>query len=264
MKRSTNAASPGRRPTSRPPRRCAAISSSRCTAAPRKRCAGRDSAAQPAARIYPHLENWQLSAHYEPAAGGRVGGDWYDAFTLRDGRLVVLLGDVAGHGLTAAGTMAQLRNVLRAHLFDGAAPDEALNRLNEFCVHLMPRTFATVIAARVDLDTGRVEAASAGHLMPFITNPASVAVPAPIELSPPIGVRGMTYAPSMFTIEPGDGLVMYSDGLVERRDSTIDEGLDRLSETLLAFGDSTASWISTVMASSDADDDVTIVTLRRL
>jgi two-component system, chemotaxis family, sensor kinase Cph1 len=212
----------------------------------------------------PTLEKWQLSAHYEPAAGGRVGGDWYDAFTLRDGRLVVLLGDVAGHGLTAAGTMAQLRNVLRAHLFDGAAPDEALNRLNAFCVHLMPRTFATVIAARVDLDTGRVEAASAGHLMPFITNPAQVAVPAPIELSPPIGVRGMTYAPSTFTIESGDGLVMYSDGLVERRDSTIDEGLDRLSEGLLAFGDSPASWISTVMASSDADDDVTIVTLRRL
>ena len=75
----------------------------------------------------PTLDNWQLSAHYEPAAGGRVGGDWYDAFELRDGRLVVVLGDVAGHGITAAGTMAQLRNALRAKLFVGTSPAEALN-----------------------------------------------------------------------------------------------------------------------------------------
>ncbi|MET0455409.1 MAG: SpoIIE family protein phosphatase, partial [Mycobacterium sp.] len=143
----------------------------------------------------PTLEGWQLSAHYEPAVGGRVGGDWYDAFELPDGRLVVLIGDVAGHGLAAAGTMAQLRNVLRAQLFTGAAPAEALNQLNAFCMHMMPRTFATVVAARVELGSGGVEAASAGHLMPYLVDAASTATPAPIELSPPIGVRGMTYKP---------------------------------------------------------------------
>ena len=79
----------------------------------------------------PTLASWQLSAHYEPAAGDNVGGDWYDAFELRDGRLIVLLGDVAGHGIAAAGTMAQLRNALRAQLFAGATPAEALNQLNE-------------------------------------------------------------------------------------------------------------------------------------
>ena len=99
-----------------------------------------------------------------------VGGDWYDAFELRDGRLIVLIGDVAGHGITAAGTMAQLRNALRAQLFAGAAPAEALNQLNDFCVHMMPGAFATVIAARVDLGSGQVEAACAGHLIPFLTN----------------------------------------------------------------------------------------------
>jgi chemotaxis family two-component system sensor kinase Cph1 len=102
----------------------------------------------------PKLENWLLSAHYEPAAGGRVGGDWYDAFLLRDGRLIVLLGDVAGHGITAAGIMAQLRNVLRAQLFTGATPAEALNQLNYFCLHLLPSAFATALVARVDLDPG--------------------------------------------------------------------------------------------------------------
>jgi chemotaxis family two-component system sensor kinase Cph1 len=211
----------------------------------------------------PTLENWQLSAHYEPAAGDNVGGDWYDAFELRDGRLIVLLGDVAGHGITAAGTMAQLRNAMRAQLFAGATPAEALTQLNDFCVHLVPGAFATVIAARVDLGSGHVEAASAGHLIPYLTNSIATAVQAPIELSPPIGIRGVTYAPSTFTVEPGHGLVMYSDGLVECRGESIDDGLDRLAQTLGRAGNASASWIWTAMASGSIDDDVTIVTLRR-
>ncbi len=211
----------------------------------------------------PTLDGWALSAHYEPAAGGRVGGDWYDAFELRDGRLVVLIGDVSGHGLSAAGTMAQLRNALRAQLFTGASPGVALNQLNDFCLHMAPGAFATIIAARVDLSSGAVDAASAGHVMPFITSAGREVVSAPIRLSPPIGVRGATYVSSPFSLESGDALVMYSDGLVERRDATIDDGLNRLAETLAHPQDLSATWISTAMASSETDDDVTVVTLRR-
>lgn len=212
----------------------------------------------------PTLRDWQLSAHYKPAAGDRVGGDWYDAFELRDGRLVVLLGDVAGHGVTVAGTMAQLRNALRAQLFAGATPAEALTQLNDFCVHLLPTAFATAVVVRVDLDSGLVEAACAGHLMPYVTNSVPVAVPAPIQLSAPIGVKGASYAPSAFTVDPGYGLVLYSDGLVERRGESIDDGLERLAKTLGGAGDVPASSIWTAMASGHTDDDVTIVTLRRL
>ena len=111
--------------------------------------------------------------------------------------------------------------------------------------------FATVIAARVDLGSGQVEAACAGHLIPFLTNSVPAAAPAPIELSPPIGIRGVTYAASTFTVEPGHGLVMYSDGLVERRGEPIDEGIDRLAETLGRAGDAPASEIWTAMASSN-------------
>ncbi|MDF2822799.1 MAG: hypothetical protein K0R68_207 [Mycobacterium sp.] len=211
----------------------------------------------------PTLEHWQLSAHYEPAAGDRVGGDWYDAFVLRDGRLIVLLGDVAGHGITAAGTMAQLRNALRAHLFAGATPADALDQLNEFCVHMLPRAFATVLAARIDLDTGLVEAASAGHLMPYVTNGGPRAVPAPITLSPPIGVNRMRYASSTFSIAPQHGLVLYSDGLVERRGESIDDGLERLAQSLGRDGSAPASQIWSAMAADYSDDDVTVVTLRR-
>jgi light-regulated signal transduction histidine kinase (bacteriophytochrome) len=211
----------------------------------------------------PILDGWELSAHYEPAVGGRVGGDWYDAFQLRDGRMIVLIGDVAGHGMTAAGTMAQVRNTLRAYLFTGAAPAEALNLLNDFCVHMVSRAFVTVIVARVDLDSGAVEAACAGHLIPFLAQRGGMAVPAPIRLSPPIGAVGMTYEASAFTIEAGQGLVMYSDGLVERRNEAIDDGINRLAEKLSRADDSTATQIATAMASNETDDDVTIVTLRR-
>jgi len=210
----------------------------------------------------PALENWQLSAYYEPAAGGRVGGDWYDAFELRDGRLVVVLGDVAGHGITAAGTMAQLRNALRAQLFVGTEPAAALNELSEFCDHLMPRAFATVVVARIDLQSGRVESACAGHLIPYLTNSVT-AFQAPIQLSPPIGLKNVTYAASTFTIEPGHRLVMYSDGLVERRGEAIDDGINRLKEVLTRPGDAPAPRIREVMEWGDAHDDVTIVTLRR-
>lgn len=209
----------------------------------------------------PSIPGWELSADYRPAAGGRVGGDWYDAFQLPNGRLIVLLGDVAGHGLPAAGAMAQLRNVLRSLLFTGSTPAEALGQLNDFSLHLMPRTFATVIAARVDVESGQVEAASAGHLMPYRTGP--VVEQAPVRLSPPIGVRGVQYAPSTFTIERGQGLVMYSDGLVERRDSTVDDGMARLADALGRTGDLSASGITKALASSETDDDVTVITLQR-
>ncbi|MEZ0342861.1 SpoIIE family protein phosphatase [Mycobacterium sp. pV006] len=210
----------------------------------------------------PKIDDWELSARYEPAAGGRVGGDWYDAFELRDGRLAVVLGDVAGHGVTVAGTMAQLRNALRAHLYGGAGPAEALHQLNDFCLHMVPGVFATVVVARVDLATGHVEAASAGHLMPYLTR-SGHARQAPIRLSPPIGARGATFYPSTFTIERGHGLVMFSDGLIERRGEAIDDGIDRLAELLGRHGDTPANWIWDATRTDDSEDDITIIALQR-
>lgn len=211
----------------------------------------------------PTLQDWRLSAHYEPAAGGRVGGDWYDAFVLPDGRLIVVVGDVAGHGVTVAGTMAQLRNALRAQLFAGAAPGEAVGQLNDFAVYMLPTAFATVLVVRVDLSSGAVEAASAGHLMPFLTDSAPTAVQAPIRLSPPIGVSTAKYTQSTFVIEPGRGLVLYSDGLVERRGEVIDDGIGRLADRLGGADEAPASAIWASMSASHTDDDVTIVTLHR-
>lgn len=211
----------------------------------------------------PELQGWELTAHYEPAAGERVGGDWYDAFELRDGRLIVVVGDVAGHGVTVAGTMAQLRNALRAQLFAGAAPAEAVGQLNDFCVHLLRSAFATVLVARIDLDSGLVEATSAGHLMPFLIDGSATAVSVPVRLSPPIGLSSARYTQSTFTIEPGHGVVLYSDGLVERRGEVIDDGMDRLARRLGECAEPAAYPIWATLASGQTEDDVTVVTLRR-
>jgi two-component system, chemotaxis family, sensor kinase Cph1 len=211
----------------------------------------------------PTVDGWDLTAHYEPSAGGRVGGDWYDAFRLPDGRFVVLLGDVAGHGVAVAGTMAQVRNALRAQLFTGADPAAALGQLNAFTVHMMPGAFSTVVVARLDLDSGRVEAASAGHLMPFLSQPDGPARTAPIRLSPPIGVREARYTLSEFAIEAGQGIVMYSDGLVERRGQAIDDRIEELAVTLGRMPGAQAAQVWEAMASGESDDDVTVVALHR-
>ncbi len=214
----------------------------------------------------PVLPGWDVSAHYEPAAGGRVGGDWYDAFRRRDGRLVVVLGDVAGHGLEAAGTMAQLRNGLRAHLFDGLAPEEALDRINRFSTNLLPGAFATAAVACVELGSGRVRAASAGHPMPFVVTPRAAGVaaqPAPIQVSPPLGVTDVDYVASEFTLPCGAGLVFFSDGLIERRDEGIDTGLDALAGALTQLGPVDAHAIWAQAARGDVADDVTVLALRR-
>jgi serine phosphatase RsbU (regulator of sigma subunit) len=99
-------------------------------------------------------------------------------------------------------------------------------------------------------------------LIPYLTNSVA-AFQAPIQLSPPIGLKNVSYVPSEFTIEPGHRLVMYSDGLVERRGEAIDDGIKRLKETLSRAGDAPASGIRAAMEWGDTHDDVTIVTLRR-
>ena len=99
-------------------------------------------------------------------------------------------------------------------------------------------------------------------LIPYLTSTSQPAVRAPIQLSPPIGVKGVSYKPSVFTLEHGHGLVIYSDGLVERRGESIDDNMDRLAEAVGHASHASASWIRTV-TSENTHDDVTIVTLHR-
>ena len=213
----------------------------------------------------PMVAGWQLTAHYEPAAGGRIGGDWYDALVLRDGSLAVVLGDVAGHGIGAAGTMAQLRNALRAYLIDGTAPELAVRRLNAFAVDTLPGAFATVVVTVIDRTTGMARGVVAGHPPPYLLAagggpPAT----APVVTSPPLGVRNARYRSREFEIPAGGGLILYSDGVVERRDEDIYDSMNRVGKLIGGLPPRpSAQQIFSSVGRSTITDDATVLALYR-
>jgi chemotaxis family two-component system sensor kinase Cph1 len=212
----------------------------------------------------PSVQGWTITAHYEPAEGGRIGGDWYDVVSLAEGMIAIVLGDVAGHGMPAAGTMAQLRNALRAYLLLTESPGMALANLNEFASLLLPGVFATAVVACVHTPTGRVSAASAGHLTPLLVAPGRRGSAVPMRTSMPLGVAEAKYVVSEFTIPAGHGLILFSDGLVERRGEDITVGLGRLASGLSSLGpELTAADIARLVGTTGTHDDTTVVSLYR-
>ncbi|MBI9115909.1 SpoIIE family protein phosphatase [Sanguibacter suaedae] len=209
----------------------------------------------------PTLDGWSLSARYLPADGGRVGGDWYDALLLPDGRLAVIVGDVAGHGLEAAASMGQLRNALRALIVQEGSPSGALTALDAIVRWTLPDQHATVLVAVVDLSTGDVEYASAGHLSPLLLGPGGTSAwPDPLG-SPPLGVVSVPTASRHATISAGGGIALFSDGLVERRTESIDVGVQRLQRSLAGRGGLDAAMGAAQEV--DAFDDATLLLLCR-
>ncbi|KMM47263.1 histidine kinase [Cellulomonas sp. A375-1] len=176
----------------------------------------------------PHVEGWQLHARYVPAPGGQVGGDWYDALELPDGRIAVVIGDVAGHGLSAAAAMGQLRNSLRAFLLRGDGPADALRWTDVVARRTMATDMATVVVAAVDQATGEVEVSIAGHPRPLVLDAVGGAELLEVSVDRPVGVGSGEPPTHRFVIEPGGGVVLYSDGLVDSRSTNLRAGLARL------------------------------------
>jgi chemotaxis family two-component system sensor kinase Cph1 len=210
------------------------------------------------------VAGWSISAHYEIAEGGQVGGDWYDALALADGSLAVVLGDVAGHGIAAAGTMAELRNALRAHLIDGCSPAQALTKLNQFVAQVLPSVFATAVVAVIDPGTGRVTAGSAGHLTPCLLARDGRVDFAPLPTAHPLGIRHTVYEDTTFTVPVDAGLVLYSDGLIEQRTEDLGVSQQRLRSILgrLAPGPD-ATQVFDAVVRPGAFDDATVLALHR-
>jgi len=187
----------------------------------------------------PHIEGASVVVRYVPAAeAARVGGDWYDAFLQRDGLPMIVIGDVAGHDTAAAAAMGQLRGLLRgiAH-HSGAGPEEVLRGLDEAIVRMYPDTMATATVARLERPDGvaggawsRLRWANAGHPAPVVVSPGgTVTVLGGAAGDLMLGVDPTARRPeSVVQLDPGATVLMYTDGLIERRDSTIDEGMARL------------------------------------
>jgi PAS domain S-box-containing protein len=184
-------------------------------------------------RRVPSVAGLELGAHYEAAGvGAEVGGDWYDAFELPGGRLGVVLGDVAGSGIRAASTMGQLRSVTRAFALAGEEsrePGEVLTLLNGYRVALEELGLFTVIYAIFDPGDGRIEWSSAGHPPPLLVGAEGER--SYLEGGDALmGVERAVYRTLQTPFPSGGTLVLYTDGLVERRGESLDAGLDRLAD----------------------------------
>ncbi|MFD8015739.1 SpoIIE family protein phosphatase [Streptomyces sp. NPDC058955] len=185
----------------------------------------------------PPVRGGRLAARYQPASpSGEIGGDWYDAFTLPDGTLVLGIGDVAGHDLTAATAMGQMRSMLRALAYAGgpeAAPDEVLARLDQVAAGLATAPLATALHAtlrRGAAGTWRLTWSSAGHPPPLLVPAAGDARFLPGAADPPLCVAsGLPRTTHSHVLRPGDTLLLYTDGLIETPSAAIDEGQRRLA-----------------------------------
>jgi serine phosphatase RsbU (regulator of sigma subunit)/anti-sigma regulatory factor (Ser/Thr protein kinase) len=169
-----------------------------------------------------------------------VGGDWYESIALPGARVALVVGDVAGHGVRAAVTMGRLRTAIHTLAMLELPPAETLQQLNELMQELGVREphFATCVYAIFDAVTGTCEIASAGHLPPLLVRPDGTNELLDVMTAPPLGVGTGLIQSRTLTIEDGSLLVLYTDGLVEKRSRDIDEGLGRLREI---FGPGSAS-----------------------
>ena len=180
----------------------------------------------------PRLE---LAARYLPSGfAAQVGGDWYDALTLAGGRIGVMIGDVVGHGVRAATTMGELRNGLRAFAIEGQPPGEALHQLDRVVQATVgPGMVATALFLIVDPDARTVTLANAGHPPPALMGPDGRVRFLETERCLPLGVDASDVpTESIHRLEGGDTILLFTDGLIERRQESIEVGLERLQAAL--------------------------------
>ncbi len=178
----------------------------------------------------PALPGLRFSAKYLPGGTSvKMGGDWYDVFQLPNGRLAFVIGDVVGRGVLAASVMAEIRAALRAYLTEGHPLPDVMRLLNELLVGMGRHRSATAAVLELDFETGALDAVSAGHLPPLVAGPDGEVSFLELSQGLPLGIRrGGDYRSRRCTLEVGSTLLLYTDGLVERRGEPIDEGLDRL------------------------------------
>jgi serine phosphatase RsbU (regulator of sigma subunit)/CheY-like chemotaxis protein len=216
-------------------------------------------------RDLPTIEGIDLAARYVPATErAEIGGDFYEVLPA-GGTLTTAVGDVAGHSLHAATVMGELRHVLRAYVTEGHPPGEVLSRLNNLMMSLLPAETATVCLMALDLETGLIRLANAGHLPPVLSLPGSGSRLLRDRV-PMLGTTWASASESCQELPPGGTLVFVTDGLIERRGVEISESLERLrvaAETVEPDLDAFCDRLLAEFVTGPIDDDVAILVIRR-
>ncbi|MFJ9927532.1 SpoIIE family protein phosphatase [Streptomyces misionensis] len=207
----------------------------------------------------------QVAVRYRPAETEHlVGGDWYDAVVLPSGLVLLCVGDVAGHGIEAATSMVVLRNALRGLAVTGAGPAQLLSWLNIVAHHLTGAVTATAVCGLYDAERRTLRWARAGHLPPVLVR-TDEATPLPRLKGLLLGaLPEAEYEETEVRLAAGDTLLMYTDGLIERRDRSVEESLSHLLETARSGPRTLDQQLDRLLtySRSDTDDDTCIVGIR--
>jgi serine phosphatase RsbU (regulator of sigma subunit)/anti-sigma regulatory factor (Ser/Thr protein kinase) len=215
----------------------------------------------------PSIPGMQVAVRYLPAgAGMEVGGDWFDMFELGDGSVVLAMGDVVGRGVRAAALMGKLRTSLEAYAFDGRSPAEVADRLHALMERQHRADMATMLYVAITPDRASAELASAGHMPLLIRAPDGTARLAGREPSPPLGALPFVrFDASRVEIEPGSTLILFTDGLVEVRGTSIEVRLEELRRAVeLAPADPEAlcdALLIAMLGQEETSDDVALLAL---
>jgi hypothetical protein len=214
----------------------------------------------------PRLAGADLAARFIPGHGV-VGGDWYDVFFLPTGELGMVVGDVAGSGLPAAVIMGRMRSALRAYSLETTDPADALTRLDRKMQHFEPGALATVLYAVIEPSLETVRISAAGHIPPVLALPGQSGELTDVDADLLIGADATTQRHSTtIAIPPGGLLCMCTDGLIERREFPLDEGLDRLCKAVQAGPAEAmcAAAMQALVGNEEARDDIAVLMFHRL
>ncbi|WP_225826317.1 PP2C family protein-serine/threonine phosphatase [Streptomyces naphthomycinicus] len=214
-------------------------------------------------RPHPNLD---VAVRYLPA-GRRtlVGGDWCETVRLHFGRTLLVVGDVMGHGLESAVDMSAYRSFLRYIASADLPPHRVLRQMDDVAAREDERRPATCLLARVDPGRGQVTLASAGHLPPVLIGEDGTARLLPVPVGPPLATGLGGYESANHRLAPDEILVLFTDGLVERRGEDIDHSLARLAALRFTAGDGVEAVLDTILGRLDvrhAEDDVAILAAR--
>ncbi|MFD7969510.1 SpoIIE family protein phosphatase [Streptomyces clavifer] len=207
----------------------------------------------------------EVAVRYRPAeTESEVGGDWYDAVVLPSKQILLCVGDIAGHGIKAATGMVVLRNAMRGLAITGAGPGQLLSWLNIVAHHLTEQVTATAVCGLFDPETRILRWARAGHLPPVLVR-GEEAFKLPLLRGLLLGALAEAeYQEEEIQLEPSDTLLMYTDGLIERRDTSVEDSLSQLLTTAKAAAPSLERRLDRLLthSESDTDDDTCIIGVR--